>query len=300
MNDYRFDEYVKALIAEEEIELPESVRERTEQTLTSLPLRMPKRKPRIMRTVTSIAACMAILLLGVMPNISTAYATAVEDIPIIGDLVRVFTIRNYFYEDDRHELNAEIPEIADPKNEDAGNLINKDIDELTSAVISKFYHELEISSGKGYGSVYIDYETLTNSEHWFTLKLTVSELKGSSDTFSKYYHIDRTTGAYVTFADLFESEDYAWLEEIIVSQMKAQMSQDEGVSYWVEDSEVGEDFTALDGEQNFYFAENGSLVIVYDKYEVGPGSMGCPEFVISYAEYIDYIAPHYSEIFGQS
>ena len=300
MNDYQFDEYVKALIAEEEIELPESVRERTEQTLASLPLRMPKRKPRIMRTVTSIAACMAILLLGVMPNISTAYATAVEDIPIIGDLVRVFTIRNYFYEDDRHELNAEIPEIADPKNEDAGNLINKDIDELTSAVISKFYHELEISSGKGYGSVYIDYETLTNSEHWFTLKLTVSELKGSSDTTSKYYHIDRTTGAYVTFADLFESEDYAWLEEIIVSQMKAQMSQDEGVSYWVEDSEVGEDFTALDGEQNFYFAENGSLVIVYDKYEVGPGSMGCPEFVISYAEYLDYIAPHYSEIFGQS
>lgn len=300
MNDHQFDEYVKALIAEEDIELPDSVRERTEQTLASLPLRMPKRKPHMMRTITSIAACMAILLLGVMPNISTAYAVAVEDIPIIGDLVRVLTIRNYFYEDERHELNAEIPEIADPKNEDAGNLINKDIDELTSAVISKFYHELEISSGKGYGSVYIDYETLTNSEHWFTLKLTVSELKGSSDTFSKYYHIDRTTGAYVTFADLFESEDYAWLEEIIVSQMKAQMSQDEGVSYWVEDSEVGEDFTALDGEQNFYFAENGSLVIVYDKYEVGPGSMGCPEFVISYAEYIDYIAPHYSEIFGQS
>ena len=299
MNDYQFDENVKALIAEEDIELPESVRERTEQTLVSLPLHMPKRKPRIMRTVTSIAACMAILLLGVMPNISTAYAVAVEDIPIIGDLVRVLTIRNYFYEDERHELNAEIPEIADPKNEDAGNLINKDIDELTSAVISKFYHELEISSGKGYGSVYIDYETLTNSEHWFTLKLTVSELKGSSDTFSKYYHIDRTTGAYVTFADLFESEDYAWLEEIIVSQMKAQMSQDEGVSYWVEDSEVGEDFTALDGEQNFYFAENGSLVIVYNKYEVGPGSMGCPEFELLPEEYMEYMNPYIAELFGQ-
>lgn len=300
MNDYRFDEYVKALIAEEEIELPESVRKRTEHTLTSLPIRIPKQKPRIMRSIASIAACMAILLVGVMPNISTTYAAAVEDIPIIGDLVRVFTIRNYFYEDDRHELNAEIPEIADPKNEDAGNLINKDIDELTSAVISKFYHELEISSGKGYGSVYIDYETLTNSEHWFTLKLTVSELKGSSDTTSKYYHIDRTTGAYVTFADLFESEDYAWLEEIIGSQMKAQMGQGEGVSHWIEDSEVGENFTALDAEQNFYFMETGDLVIVYDKYEVGPGSMGCPEFVISYAEYLDYIAPHYSEIFGQS
>ena len=299
MNDYQFDEYVKALIAEEEIELPESVRERTEQTLASLPLRMPKRKPRIMRTVTSIAACMAILLLGVMPNISTAYATAVEDIPIIGDLVRVFTIRNYFYEDDRHELNAEIPEIADPKNEDAGNLINKDIDELTSAVISKFYHELEISSGKGYGSVYIDYETLTNSEHWFTLKLTVSELKGSSDTSSKYYHIDRTTGSYITFADLFDEKGYTALEELIVTQMKNQMAQSEDISYWIEDSEAGEDFTALNAQQNFYFKENGNLVIVYNKYEVGPGSMGCPELELLPEEYMEYMNPSIAELFGQ-
>lgn len=297
MNDYQFDEYIKTLVAEEDIEIPASVRERTEQTLASLPLRMPKRKPQIMRTITSIAACMAIMLLGVMPNISTAYAAAVDDIPIIGDLVRVLTIRNYFYEDDRHELNAEIPGVTDPENAEAGDLINKDIGELTSAVISKFYHELELSSGKGYGSVYIDYETLVNSEQWFTLKLTVSELKGSSDTTSKYYHIDRTTGAYVTFADLFESEDYTWLEDLIVNQMKAQMAQDEEASYWIENSEVGEDFTALDGEQNFYFEENGSLVIVYNKYEVGPGSMGCPEFEISPEEYAEYIAPHYAEIF---
>lgn len=297
MNDYQFDEYIKTLIAEEDIEIPASVRERTEQTLASLPLRMPKRKPRIMRTITSIAACMAIMLLGVMPNISTAYAAAVDDIPIIGDLVRVLTIRNYFYEDDRHELNAEIPGVTDPENAEVSDLINKDIGELTSAVISKFYHELEISSGKGYGSVYIDYETLANSEQWFTLKLTVSELKGSSDTTSKYYHIDRTTGDYVTFADLFESEDYTWLENLIVNQMNVQMAQEEGVSYWVEDSKVGEDFTALDGEQNFYFAENGSLVIVYNKYEVGPGSMGCPEFEITPEEYAEYIAPHYAGIF---
>ena len=299
MNDYQFDEYVKALIAEEDIELPESVRERTEQTLASLPLRMPKRKPRIMRTVTSIAACMAILLLGVMPNISTAYAVAVEDIPIIGDLVRVLTIRNYFYEDERHELNAEIPEISDPQNEDAGNLINKDIDELASAVISKFYHELEISSGTGYGSVYIDYETLTNTEQWFTLKLTVSEIKGSSDTSSKYYHIDRTTGSYIIFADLFDEKHYTALEELIMTQMKNQMAQSENITYWIEDSEIGEDFITLNANQNFYFKENGNLVLVYNKYEVGPGSMGCPEFELLPEEYMEYMNPSIAELFGQ-
>ena len=242
---------------------------------------------------------MAILLLGVMPNISTAYAVAVEDIPIIGDLVRVLTIRNYFYEDERHELNAEIPEVSDPQNEDAGNLINKDINELTSAVISKFYHELEISSVSGYGSVHIDYETLTNTEQWFTLKLTISEIKGSSDTSSKYYHINRTTGSYIIFADLFDEKHYTALEELIMTQMKNQMAQSEDITYWIEDSEIGEDFITLNANQNFYFKENGNLVIVYNKYEVGPGSMGCPEFELLPEEYMEYMNPSIAELFGQ-
>ena len=299
MNDHQFDEYIKSLVADNDIEIPASVHERIEQTLESLPIRIPKQKPRIMRSIASIAACMAILLIGVMPNISTAYAAAVVDIPIFGDLVRVFTIRNYFYEDDRHELNAEIPEVSDPQNEDAGNLINKDINELTSAVISKFYHELEISSVSGYGSVHIDYETLTNTEQWFTLKLTISEIKGSSDTSSKYYHINRTTGSYIIFADLFDEKHYTALEELIMTQMRNQLAQSENITYWIEDSEIGEDFITLNANQNFYFKENGNLVLVYNKYEVGPGSMGCPEFELLPEEYMEYMNPSIAELFGQ-
>ena len=299
MNDHQFDEYIKLLVADNDIEIPASVHESTEQTLESLPIRIPKQKPRIMRSIASIAACMAILLIGVMPNISTAYAAAVVDIPIFGDLVRVFTIRNYFYEDDRHELNAEIPEVSDPQNEDAGNLINKDINELTSAVISKFYHELEISSVSGYGSVHIDYETLTNTEQWFTLKLTISEIKGSSDTSSKYYHINRTTGSYIIFADLFDEKHYTALEELIMTQMRNQLAQSENITYWIEDSEIGEDFITLNANQNFYFKENGNLVLVYNKYEVGPGSMGCPEFELLPEEYMEYMNPSIAELFGQ-
>ncbi len=297
MNDHQFDEYLKTLIASEDMEVPASVQERTRQTLASLPIRIPKKKFRIMPTIISIAACITILLIGVLPNISMAYATAVDDIPVIGALVRVFTIRNYLYADAQHELNAKIPEIIDTENADVAALINKHIDELTSVVIGRFYRELEITSAQGYGSVYIDYETITNASQWFTLKLTVSEITGSSNMSFKYYHIDRTVGAYVTFGDLFPSKNYAWLENLIVSQLKAQLEQVGNVFHW---EDIEEDSIALDAEQNFYFRENGDLVIVYDKYEIGPGAMGCPEFVIPYAEYLDYIAPHYAEILVQN
>lgn len=297
MNDHLFDAHLKTLIADENREVPASVQERTAQILASLPTRIPKKRLQMIPTIPSIAACMAFFLLGVLPNLSTAYAAAVDDIPVIGAFVRVLTIRNYLYEDARHALRAEIPEIIDNEHMDAAILINEDIEALTSAIISKFYRELDIHSDTGYGSVYIDYETITNSGQWFTLKLSVSEVTGSSDMSFKYYHIDRTFGKYVTFGDLFPSENYAWLEHRIVSQIQTQSEYEEDIFYW---RDIEEDSITLDAEQNFYFRENGDLVIVYDKYEIGPGAIGCPEFVIPYAEYRDYIAPHYAEIFVKS
>ena len=39
-------------------------------------------------------------------------------------------------------------------------------------------------------------------------------------------------------------------------------------------------FQGITEQTNFYFNERGELVIAFDEYEVAPGSMGAPEFVI--------------------
>lgn len=280
-----FDQEIREALQGEQIPVPESVHQRTEMLLDSLPEKEAKPKLRILHTTTrrfiSTAACILFVMLVLLPNLSVTYAHAMENIPIIGDLVEIFTIRNYFYSDDRHELDAEVPEVNDPSNEQVSDLINKDVNELTSAVIQKFYDDLEISHDTGYGSIYIDYETVTNTDEWFTLKLTVSEVQASSNTYFKFYHIDRTSGTYVTLGDLIDSEDFGAIEQIIRAQMEAEMAADPDVVYWTEDTELGQSITALSTDQNFYFDDAGNLVIVYNKYEVSPGSMGCPEIVIS-------------------
>lgn len=40
---------------------------------------------------------------------------------------------------------------------------------------------------------------------------------------------------------------------------------------------------------NYIFSENGNIVIVFDKYEVGPGSSGAPEFEIDKSIYERYL-----------
>lgn len=288
-----FDQEIRDAVRKEQIPVPSQIHQQTEQLLSALPEKKSRKSiyiySKTLVKIAAAAACFLFVTLFFLPNVSVVYAQTLSEIPIIGKIVEVFTIRNYFYSDGHHELDAEIPSIQDPEYSQASNLININIDELTSAVIQKFYAELEITGNKGYGSIYIDYETITNTEDWFTLKLTVSEIEASSNTYNVFYHIDRNAGTYVTFGNLIAEKDFSAIEQLILEQMEDQMDNSPEVIYWTKKNDFGQSITSLDENQNFYFNKTGDLVIVYNKYEVGPGSMGCPEFAISPEEYQQYL-----------
>ena len=39
-------------------------------------------------------------------------------------------------------------------------------------------------------------------------------------------------------------------------------------------------FKAIDADQNFYIDKDGKLVILFEEYEVAPGSIGAPQFTV--------------------
>ena len=300
--NHTFDTEMRNALREDPIPVPEAVHQRTEELLASLPELAAEKKvirfPKTMRRMVSVAACfMFVMMVVVLPNTSVAYAKAVEDIPIIGKLVQVFTIRNYDYFDGNHELEADIPSVNDPFNKDSGDLINRDVNELTEAVIADFYEAVERDGGEGYGALHITHETLCSTEEWFTLQLTVSESAASSSAVIRIYHIDRVNGRYVSFGDLFDSNSRKAMEELILADMQAQMAEDDTVSYWEAGVDAEADFAALSADQSFYFAANGDLVIVYDEFEVAPGYMGNPEFVIAAEDCAALVAPAYADLF---
>lgn len=297
-----FDNEMRNALREDPIPVPEHVHQRTEELLASLPERAVEKKvirfPRTAQRMATAAACfMFVMLVVVLPNTSVAYAKAVEDIPVLGKLVQVFTIRNYDYFDGNHELEADIPSVNDPDNKESGDLINRDVSELADAVIAEFYAEVERYGGESYGALHITHETLRSTEDWFTLQLTVSESAASSSSTIRIYHIDRTNGKYVTFGDLFDEDSRKTLEELILADMQAQMAEDDTVSYWEAGVDAEADFAALSADQSFYFADNGDLVIIYDEFEVAPGYMGSPEFVIAAEDCAALVTVMYADLF---
>lgn len=227
------------------------------------------------------AACAAIVVLA---NVNQNIAYAMQDIPFIGSLVRVVTVYKKDFNDDYHYADINVPQV-EVKNglEEPIDYINADIKQLTDSVVKAFEQDVAKLPDSHFG-LSIDYETVTNTDEWFTLKLILHYDAGSSNTEYRFYHIDKQAGKIVYLSDLFD-EDYDYITDIsaeIIRQMNEQMVSDNNKIYWIhqEGRENFYEFQKIDKNQNFYFDEDGSIVIVFQKYEVAPGYMGTCEFKI--------------------
>lgn len=232
--------------------------------------------------VCAIAAVFLVVV--VLVNVNKNVAYAMQDIPIIGNLIKVVTVNKKDVANEYHYEDINVPQIESQEGlEESIDYINADIKELTDAVIEQFEKDAEALPDSHFG-LSIDYETVTNNENWFTLKLILHYAAGSTSTDYQFYHIDKKAGKIVKLSDLFNDE-YDYVTDIsneIIRQMNDQMDKDSSKSYWVkrEGKENFYEFENIDPEQNFYFSDNGNIVIVFEKYEVAPGYMGSCEFEI--------------------
>lgn len=217
-----FDKYMKEKIDKEDRSVPDIIKERVEQSISELPEKKSKIiKYRTFPKAIAIAACFVFVCLVILPNCSAVYAQALEKIPVIGSIVRVVTIRNYFYSDDYHQMDIDVPKIESSERS-AADYINKDVDELTKLLVDRFNDELEEIGNEGHSGIFVDYEVVTNTEKWFTLKIRVHEAAGSSNTYYRFYHIDKANGKIVELKDLFTSDDFA---ELLADNLRKQMKK---------------------------------------------------------------------------
>lgn len=298
------DKKLRRLAKQDRPQAPAEFTDAISQTLEGLPEKSASKQSRrtsfVWRTVLVSCASLIVTILVILPNISVNIASAMEKIPVLGEIVRVTTIRNYFYDDGYHNLEAEIPSVVvedgNASSKDAQNYINASVKELTDTLINRFYADVDSLGNEGHTGMKIDYTVVTNTDRWFTLKLQIHEETGSSNTYYKFYHIDKQSGKIVYLSDLFtKNTDYKTaISNEIKRQMQAEMKKDSSVVYWLDSETEAWNFTNIDDQQNFYFSENGNIVIVFDKYEVAPGAMGCPEFEIPKSVYQKDLKPEYN------
>ena len=81
-------------------------------------LKEEKEKIKVYKRVIGIAAVVLLLAFVIPLNIVPSYAKAVSQIPIIGEFAKIFTFKEYHFEDEIRYIDARIPKFAyDGKSE---------------------------------------------------------------------------------------------------------------------------------------------------------------------------------------
>lgn len=253
---------------------------RVEETLFQLSVQPPRRRRR-WRPFVSVISAAAVLALVILPNSNAAMAAALGQLPVVGSLFQAVTFRTYQVDNGGDHASISVPQIVDDMDSQGAQQINETIQQYTDQLIAEFERE---SNADGYFNLDVTWEVVTSTDRWFTLRINSDRIMASGNHQEQHYHIDVTTGEQKTLSDLFpEDFDYVTaISEELKDQMRARMEQTPSELYWLEGvSQLGTYyFDAIDPEQDFYFDDQGRLVIPFDKYEVGPGSTGSPEFTL--------------------
>lgn len=269
-----FDKQLKERARQEQIPLPEDYPGRVFATCAGLKETGAQRRrssSRFFRRVgCGVAAALALFV--ALPNLSPTVAAAMVDVPVLGPLVEIVTFRNYTYDDGHSSADVAVPELG---GSDAADQVNDQVQTYTDQLIARFKADCE-RIGEGYQGLDVSSTVVTDTDTWFTLRIDATETMASGYDFSRFYHIDKTTGQVVTLSDLFPvGSDYVdVLSAEVRSQMEARMAADESQMFFLDE------FTSIDPEQNFYWNDSGELVLVFDEYAVAPGAMGMVEFPI--------------------
>lgn len=233
---------------------------------------------------TALASCACFVLL---VNGSPSFAQAVYEVPVLGSLARIVTVSEYTINDDERVIDVRLPALENTGHTELEQKINQEISTRIQAVIdeaearARETKEAYVATGgdpKDYMPVIIDvdYEVKCQNEQYLSFVVNKSETRASAYTEFYTYNIDLETGRELTLRDLLGPN---WMEMVNsqVAQQIAQRAQDPDNIYWT--AEQG-GFQGIEEDQPFYLNAEGLPVVVFEKYELGPGSMGNQEFTI--------------------
>lgn len=259
--------------AYEAIPVPKEARERIELGLTRA--RIEKKRSMLMRNLkrTGISAAAVVLTFGIAVNASPAVASAMGNIPVIGSIAKVVTVRTYTDETDRMMAQIDVPQI------DGEVPANAEIEKYAQNLIAQYEAEVANMQGEGNYAMQSSYQVVSDYGKYVSIQINTVITQASGAEYVKIFTVDKTTGETVTLSDVIEDPAvFPKMSENIREQMKQQMAQDESKVYFAE-GEPGA-FSGLQGDENFYFNEAGEIVIVFSEYEVAPGYMGTVRFTI--------------------
>lgn len=239
------------------------------------------------------AATACCLLFVVLLNSSRAFAESMYNIPVVGQVARVFTFRQYEQADESSYVQVQLPALSNTGNGELEQRINQEISAKIDAIVqqekayAKENRQAYLDTGGDPAQyiptkITIDYEVKHSQGDIlsFVINESVSAAHARQEQF--FYNIHLPSGREITLQDML-GENYKQIVDSSVRQQMAQREASGEAEYFSPEDPLMKDaaFQGIDSSQPFYIDAGGNVVVVFPKYSIGPGYIGIQEFTIT-------------------
>ena len=280
-------------------DIPEENQEKRRTRTVRFPQRMAAR--------FTAAAAGAAVVFTIGLNTNQAFAETMKQIPGIGFLAEVLTIRSYHQADQDYNIDAEIPAIVETggadgsgSQSDTAKRVNEQIEQIVDSYLAEgkkefaAYKEAFFATGgteeewaDRQMDLSVDYQVKYQSEEVLSLELIT--FKGWVNALEEryYYNLDLKKDRLLSLKDVLGDNYVERCNKEVKRQIEERMASDENQMFFgfgPDNDGMAEGFTTVDETTQFYMNENREVVLVFPKYSIAPGYMGITEFNMGKAE----------------
>lgn len=183
-------------------------------------------------------------------------------------------------EEKHYETNGTIVTVKFPQIINVDDKIKVDINNLILKTIDTYLDEIK-EFGKNQSTAHkliveIDFENYYSDDDIFSFSINSSQILADSHLQKKFFTINPTTGEIYN-VEHFLGSDY---QNIILTTVKKQIAKNTknnpNLIYF--DEEVNNLKISID--QPFYINKDNQVVVVFDQFQIAPGYMSLPSFIV--------------------
>lgn len=239
----------------------------------------------IFKKIGATAAVFVVSFIALL-NVSPTIAHAAYQIPVIGDLCRIFTFKEYHFKDDIKYIDAKIPQIENTGKSDLEKRVNLEIQKKINdciteneAVAKDYYKAFIETGGKPEDfipvGITIDYDIKCINEKYASFVISQYETAFNAYNHEFYYNLDLESGRNLTLKDWY-GNDYKEIVAESIENTIAGWSNEQKEMLWKDISIID----LISENTNFYINQDNQIVVVFARYEAAYGAAGTLEFII--------------------
>lgn len=233
-----------------------------------IPVKERERPGSRSRRAASSLICLGLgmlFMLNMMPSVAEAASSLLP--------VKIRTIRDLALGWGDNSITVESPEFAGNGAEELNGAVKNYTDEAKEKFLWYFNRRYN-----GYVAEDMTYTVIRDDEKYFTAQFNVTVNAGGSMDYGRWIVFDKSAGKVLELADMFQDgSDYIGRISAEIREQMLYKNEHENSAFFVEGDDA---FTEISDDANFYIDSFDRIVIVFDEYEVAPGSMGSPRFFI--------------------